>query len=333
MPTSRTDKKLIVITSGDPAGIGPETILKSLSSLSPFKSFTPLIIGDQGVFRKTAKIIKKNFSFILHQKRDNFKSGKDGIKFLDLKNIASKNLRFGVTSSVYGRAAMEYVLRGASVVRSVKGSALVTAPINKESIQAAGFRVAGHTEYLASLTRSKDVTMMLTGGPLKVSLVTRHIPIKDVSKFITKENIIRTTFNTAYALRKFFKIARPRIGIASLNPHAGEGGIFGKEEKRVIKPAADYLKRKIKNVIGPFPADTLFYKAYKGELDSVVCMYHDQGLIPLKMTAFEKGVNLTIGLPFIRTSPDHGTAFDIAGKGKANPSSMIEAIKLAAKIC
>jgi len=174
--------------------------------------------------------------------------------------------------------------------------------------------------------------MMLVGNSLRVSLVTRHIPLKDVPKRLTRGKIIQTTKNTHDALKKFFRIRRPKIAICGLNPHAGEGGVLGMEEKAIISPAVNYLRKKIKGISGPLPADTLFNKAYKGEFDAVVCMYHDQALIPLKMVAFEKGVNMTLGLPFIRTSPDHGTAFDIAGKGKADPSSMIEAIKLAARL-
>lgn len=341
MHTSRLGNKLVVITAGDPAGVGPEIILKSLAKLSSSKKithffrarprFTPLIVGDYDVFKKNAKILRIDISSIVPRNPGNFEIKKGFINFLDLKNVAQGKIPFGKVGKLGGRAAMEYISCGALIAKSLKGAGLVTAPINKASIAKAGFNFAGHTEFLSHITKSKNVTMMLVGEPLRVSLVTRHLAIKNVAKSVTKEKIIRTLRNTDYALRKYFRIQSPKIGIAALNPHAGDGGILGGEEKSVIIPAVNYAKKKIKNskLIGPLPADTLFHKAYKGKLHAVCCMYHDQALIPLKMVAFEKGVNLTIGLPFIRTSPDHGTGFDIAGRGRANPSSMIEAIKLA----
>ncbi|UCD54626.1 MAG: 4-hydroxythreonine-4-phosphate dehydrogenase PdxA [Candidatus Omnitrophota bacterium] len=318
MRISHSGKKLVVITGGDPSGIGPEIILKALTGCSLVKKITPLIIGDYKTFRKNAEILKIDIP--------------SSVRFMDLKNVPPGSFRFGRIDKAYGRASMEYLSRGVSIVKSTRFASLVTAPINKESINKAGFKFPGHTEFLSHITKSKKVTMMLVGGGLRVSLVTRHIPLGEVAGCITKNKIIQTAESTHYALKRFFRIPRPKIGIAGLNPHAGEGGILGKEEKKIILPAVNCLRRKSRGTQGPFAPDTLFYKAYKQELDGVVCMYHDQGLIPLKMVAFDKGVNLTIGLPFIRTSPDHGTGFDIAGKGEASPSSMVEAIKLAAKL-
>ena len=321
MRISHLGKKPVVITGGDPSGIGPEIILKSLTGKKLSKKFTPVVIGDYEVFRKNAKILKLDISKFIGQ-----------TNFVGLKNVALKNFRFGAINKSYGRAAMEYISCGLSIVKKIKGSSLVTAPISKEAINRAGFKFAGHTEFLSHATKEKNVTMMLLGDTLRVSLVTRHTPLKDVAKNLTKDKIIKTVQNTHYALKKLFRIQNPRIGVCALNPHAGEGGLLGKEEKTVIAPALNRLRKKIKLIQGPSPADTLFYKGYKGRVDAIVCMYHDQGLIPLKMVAFDKGVNLTIGLSFIRTSPDHGTGFDIAGKGKANPASMIEAIKLATRL-
>jgi len=329
MPISRSGKKLLVITSGDPAGIGPEIILKLLQRRKLTRKFIPLVIGDWKVFLKVARTLKTDISSIKPHTCQSFDLDEKRTNFLDLDNVNLRNFKFGKVNAAYGRAAMEYLSCGTSLVKSNKSSALVTAPISKEAINKAGFKFAGHTEFLARATKSKKVTMMLAGGPLKVSLVTRHIPLKDVPGSLTRDKIIYTAKNTHYALRKIFKIKNPKIGIAALNPHAGEGGVLGKEERSIIRPAVELLRKKIKGITGPHPADTLFYKAYKGELDAVVSMYHDEGLIPLKMIAFDKGVNITIGLPFMRTSPDHGTAFDIAGKGKADPSSMIEAVKVA----
>ncbi len=333
MRISHSDKKTVVISMGDPAGIGPEVTLKALKKLKHAKARTFIVVGDYEIFQKTAKILRINISSFYSKASQYCKTKSPGIYFVDLKNVNLKNFRFGKSNKATGASSMEYLKAACDIVKMQAGCALVTAPINKSSINKAGFNFPGHTEYLRSLTKNKNVTMMLAGGPLKLSLVSRHVAFRDVPRYITKKRIIETIENTNLALKKYFKIKNPKIGIASLNPHAGDDGLFGKEERRVIKPAVDYLKRKIKGLVGPEASDTLFYKAFTGKLDAIVCMYHDQGLIPLKMIAFETGVNLTIGLPFMRTSPDHGTAFDIAGKGKANPSSMIEAIKLAIQLC
>ncbi len=318
MHISRSSRKKVVITAGDPSGIGPEIILKTLASPSITKKIIPVVVGDMEAFRKAAGSTGKVFP--------------DTVKFMDLKNVPPAKFKFGRIKALFGAASVEYILAGLALVKIMKGAALVNAPINKEAINRAGFRFTGCTELLAFLTGSKNVTMMLAGGDLRVSLVTRHVSLRNVPGNLTRKKIILTTQNTYYALKKIFGIQKPRIGIAALNPHAGEGGFLGKEEKAMISPAVKFIRKKIKGVSGPYPADTLFYKARRGVFDAVICMYHDQGLIPLKMAAFEKGVNITLGLPFIRTSPGHGTGFDIAGKNKADPSSLIEAIKIAAKI-
>ena len=222
--------------------------------------------------------------------------------------------------------AIRWVVEGAA--RCLRGqlAALVTAPITKRLIYSAGYQFEGHTELLAHLAGTKKFAMMLVGGPLRVSLVTIHEPLRAVPGLLTTRRIVDVIDLTRQVCRQF-GIKNARIGGAALNPHAGEGGLFGDEEKRIIRPAVRRTRAS-----GPWPADTLFYKAYRREFDAVVAMYHDQGLGPLKMIAFETGVNVTLGLPFVRTSPDHGTAPDIAGKGIANPASMIAAINLAAEL-
>ncbi|MCQ9206350.1 MAG: 4-hydroxythreonine-4-phosphate dehydrogenase PdxA [Omnitrophica bacterium] len=328
MPTSHSDKKLVVITGGDPRGIGPEVILKALRKLPRTKKFIPLVIGDYEVFQNVARALKIDADSLIRP------VGR-AANFIDLNNFsrpAKKKFRSNNADRLSGKASIEYILRAIVIVKSDRRASIVTAPINKAAINNAGYKWSGHTELFSDITGYKKITMMLTGGPLKVSLATRHLPLGEAVRELSKEKIITAAENTHYALKKFFRIRYPKIGIASLNPHAGESGLLGKEEGRVIRPAVAYLNKRIKGISGPFPADTLFYKAYRKEFDAVVCMYHDQGLIPLKMVAFERGVNLTIGLPFIRTSPDHGTGFDIAGKGTADPSSMIEAIKLAVRL-
>lgn len=328
MPTSHSGKKLVIITAGDPRGIGPEVILKALRKFPRTKKFIPLVIGDYEVFRNAARALKINPDSLIRP------AGR-AANFIDLKNFpppGKKKFRSNNPGRLSGKASVEYIFRAIAIAKSAPGASIVTAPISKAAINSAGYKWSGHTELFSDITRSKKITMMLTGGPLTVSLATRHLPLGEAVRQLTKEKIITAAENTHFALKKLFKIRHPKIGVASLNPHAGEGGLLGNEERSVIRPAVAYLNKRLKGISGPFPADTLFYKAYRKEFDAVVCMYHDQGLIPLKMVAFERGVNLTIGLPFIRTSPDHGTGFDIAGKGIANPSSMIEAIKLAVKL-
>ncbi|MFH1594396.1 MAG: 4-hydroxythreonine-4-phosphate dehydrogenase PdxA [Candidatus Omnitrophota bacterium] len=332
MRTSRSDKTIAVITAGDPSGIGSEIILRSIKDPSVLSKITPVVVGDYDLFLRTAKTLKIDAGPIRPQDPGGFSIKHSGINFIDVKNVSMKSFRFGVTDAHYGRASIDYLRCGVSIVQSHKSSFLVTAPINKASVNKAGFKFAGHTEYLSEMTGAKRVTMMLIGGPLKVTLVTRHIPLGDVSGAITKDGIVGTARNTYHALKDLFGIKDPVIGVTGVNPHSGEEGHLGSEEKEIIAPAVRQLKGLTKNVFGPEPSDTLFHKAYKGEVDAVVCMYHDQAMIPIKMVAFDVGVNLSIGLPFIRTSPGHGTAFDIAGRGKANPSSMIEAIKLGARL-
>jgi 4-hydroxythreonine-4-phosphate dehydrogenase len=227
--------------------------------------------------------------------------------------------------------AVDWVVEGARRCLSGELNALVTAPLSKGLLREAGYRFEGHTELLAHISRTKKFAMMLVGGPLRVALVTIHTPLAKVPRLISASKILNVVELSHDACRKF-GIRRPRIGVAALNPHAGEGGLFGNEERRIIAPAIRRAARKGLDVTGPWPADSLFHKAYQGEFDAVVAMYHDQGLAPLKMIAFDTGVNLTLGLPFVRTSPDHGTAFDIAGQGIARPDSMIAAINLAVQL-
>jgi len=221
----------------------------------------------------------------------------------------------------------------AAARRCLRGelAGVVTAPLAKSLLHEAGQPFPGQTELLAHLARTRRFAMMLVGGPLRVALVTTHASLREVPDLITARRIATVT-ELAHAACRRFGIRSPRIGVAALNPHGGEGGLFGDEEQRLIGPAVKRLARRLPGVSGPWPADTLFHKHYQGEFDAVVCLYHDQGLAPLKMIAFDTGVNLTLGLPFVRTSPDHGTAADIAGRNRARPASMIAAINLAAQL-
>ncbi len=345
-------RPIIGITMGDAAGIGPEIIVKALSKKEIYKVSSPLVIGDgkalsaeckmpfaslripQSIKRSIPRGIegqnaKLKLNSINRIEEARFKFGT--IDLIDLKNIKIERLKIGRINKMAARAAVDYIKKAVSLARKRKLDAIVTAPINKEGLNKAGFKFSGHTELLAHLTRTKNYAMMLVGGPLRVVLVTTHLPLNEVSRSLNKEKIYQT-IELAWDNMKYFGIKKPRIGVVGLNPHAGEEGLFGKEEKEFIIPAMKKAKKKGIKVEGPIPPDTVFYRALKGEFDCVVCMYHDQGLIPLKMLAFDKGVNVTLGLPIIRTSVDHGTAYEIAGKGIANPQSLIEAIKLAAKL-
>jgi 4-hydroxythreonine-4-phosphate dehydrogenase len=237
----------------------------------------------------------------------------------------------GVLSAEAGRAAYELIVRATGDAQAGVVDAVATAPINKEAFQLAGLPWSGHTDLLAHLTDAKQVAMMFESDALRVVLATVHIPLSQVSKAITREGLEGTIRLTAEALPRFIKMP-PRIAVAGLNPHAGEHGLFGHEDDRVIAPAIVSSRNRGIDVAGPFPADTVFVRAVRGEFDVVVACYHDQGLIPVKLLAFGKAVNVTLGLPIVRTSVDHGTAFDIAGKGVADAGSMIAAVRLAARL-
>ena len=311
----RKNKLRCAITMGDPAGIGPEVVLKALRDEKIQQLANFLIIGNSGVFEKTAHLSKIKL--------------KKGITLLDT-GVISK-LVFGQAIPAYGKVALHCIKEALQLIKAKEIDILVTAPLNKHTINQAGYNFRGHTEYLAGATKTKNFAMMLLGGPLRVVLVTRHIALKDVARTLTAKQIYQTLRLTTDALRRYFGISHPRIGVCGLNPHCGDEGIIGKEEIKIIQPAIVRAKHFAK-IVGPLPADALFYFALQDKFDACVAMYHDQGLIPLKMLAMHQGVNLTLGLPFVRTSPSHGTAYDIAGKNKANPGSMIAAIKLAVKI-
>ncbi len=231
-----------------------------------------------------------------------------------------------------GDAAYRAILAAVELVRAGVADAIVTAPISKANLNAAGHDVPGHTELLADLSRARRVRMMMAAPDLRVVLATTHVSIRALPDLLTRRVVLDTILTAHEAMQRQFGVRRPRLAICGLNPHAGEGGLFGHEDERVIRPAVADARRRRIDAIGPLPADTVFAHAIGGAYDAVVCMYHDQGLAPFKLVHFADGVNVTLGLPFVRTSPDHGTAFDIAGKGVAYPSSMISAIRLAAQL-
>jgi len=244
---------------------------------------------------------------------------------------AGESFAAGVLSAEAGRAAYDAILRAVADATSGAVAAIATAPINKEAFRLAGLPWSGHTDLLAHLTGARDVAMMFHSDVLRVVLATIHIALADVPRTLTSALMERTIALTSRELARFDKVA-PRIGVAGLNPHAGEHGLFGREDMDAIAPAVDACQRRGIDVKGPFPADTVFVRAQRGEFDVVVACYHDQGLIPVKLVAFGKAVNVTLGLPIVRTSVDHGTAFDIAGTGAADPESMVAAVLLAARL-
>lgn len=335
-------KPVIAITMGDAAGVGPEVIAKALSSEDIYDTCDPIVIGDAKVMEQAVEIA--GASIHVNSIRDFRDAGfKYGVMdVLDLENIDLQNLKMGQVSSMAGKAAVEYVEKAVELGSHGQIHAIATAPINKEAINKAGYDYPGHTELLAYLTNTRDYAMMLAIGPLRVTHVTTHASLRKACMMIRKERVYKVIKLTYEALISIGK-REPRIAVASLNPHSGEGGLFGFEENREIRPAVDLAQRERIDVEGPLPADTVFAKARGGAYDAVVAMYHDQGHIPVKLLGLEwneeqkkwtsvSGVNITVGLPLIRTSVDHGTAFGKAGKGTASPQSMIEAIELAAEM-
>ena len=323
-------RSLIAVTMGDPSGIGGEVALKALFKLVKNSKSNFLLIGDFKHLVQLTKKFKIHLPLVWVNDPELARGLKNQVGVLDLGGV--KKIQWGKITSTNGTAAVRYILQGAKLALTGQVDALVTAPICKESIHKAGCRFPGHTELLAHLSGTKFFAMMMVGGPFKIVLQSIHLSLKDSLSKITPSLVWEKLELTEKTLRNWFGILKPRIAIAGVNPHAGENGAFGKEEIRILKPVIAKARKRGWEVTGPHPPDTLYYWASKGKYDAVLCMYHDQGLIPFKLVSFEQGVNMTLGLPFIRTSPDHGTAFDIAGKGNADPSSMIAAIRLAGQL-
>lgn len=322
-------KPRIAISMGDPTGIGPEVTLGALAKPRVRQLLAPVLVGDLDLYRETAAALRLPLRFVAAPDAT-FPAGR--IPVVPVAHLPAKQRRPGHPTCAGGRAAYDAIREAVRLVEAAHADALVTAPICKANLAAAGTRAAGHTELLAKLTRSEPVRMMMVGDRLRVVLVTTHVSIARLPKSLSRRLVLDTILLTHSTLKDRFGLARPRIAVTGLNPHAGEGGLFGDEEARLISPAVRDASRKRIRVGGPFPADSIFPRAVAGEFDAVVCMYHDQALAPFKLLHFADGVNFTTGLPFVRTSPDHGTAHDIAGSGKADPSSMTAALVLAAKL-
>ena len=324
-------KPVVAVTMGDPAGIGPEIVLKALTHPAVRRDCRPLVIGDWGVLSRGLRKSASKRELVQWEQGRPWPNS-NVIVIHSLSSLSPAQSKPGIPSRACGDAVYLYVTEAAKLALSGTVDAIATAPLNKKVLQMAGHRYPGHTELLAELAGVPECRMMLLGGKLKVVLATVHLPLMRVAGELTSRKIRVTLELADRALRKYFDCARPRLAVAALNPHAGEDEIFGHEEKKIIFPAVREAKRRGIRVFGPFPADSLFYQAARGDYDAVICMYHDQALIPLKLLHFIGGVALTLGLPFVRTSVDHGTAYDIAGKNKADATSMKEAILLAARL-
>jgi 4-phospho-D-threonate 3-dehydrogenase / 4-phospho-D-erythronate 3-dehydrogenase len=326
------EKPILGITIGDVAGIGPEIIAKACLEPEIYLLCRPILIGDIKIFQDSKRFPVKSFSVKAISKPSEavFEFGR--INIINVDNIKMDELKIGQVQKMCGQAAVEYIKEAVRLAMAGEIKGVVTAPISKEAMHLAGFKYNGHTELLAELTKTSKYVMLLTGGTLKVILLTRHMALKEVSKNITAEKIMEAIVLGDKGLR-FFGIESPRIVVCGLNPHIGEGGILGNEEKDILIPAVNQAKKKGYHVEGPISSDSAFYYAAGGKYDLAIAMYHDQGMIPIKLLAYKRGVNMTLGLPFVRTSPCHGTAFDLAGKWVADSGSMLEALKVAAKAC
>ena len=322
-------KPLIAITIGDFNGIGPEIALKAMLHPTVKKMCKPVLIGPWGIFEHTADLLK--FKMKLEQATLTSLQGMLH-PVLDIADGIGADIHYGSPTRASGRSAGIAIERAVELCVRGKIQAMVTAPVSKKALNMAGYNFPGQTEMIALLSRSQRVAMMLVSDTMRVGLVTIHTGIKDVAAQISKDKIVEKIGIVNESLKKDFRVKKPRLAILALNPHAGEHGLIGSEEEESILPAMTESKNSGILTEGPFPADAFFgtdsYKKY----DAIIAMYHDQGLIPLKMTSFGRGVNFSAGLQIIRTSPDHGTAYDIAGKNKASILSMLEAITLAVRI-
>ena len=323
----------IAITIGEPAGIGPDVILQSWVQRKQLKPF--YVLGDIELLQKRARMMGIKVPISTTSADNAERIFNDALPVVPLKNQLTSGP--GVANTSDGAGVIEAIETAVDQIKSGKARAMVTAPINKKSLYDAGFSHPGHTEFLASLAEGWgggnggvfQPVMMLAGPKLRAVPVTIHIPIAEVPSSLTTEKIIETATITAMDLKYRFGIASPILAISGLNPHAGEEGAMGSEDRVIIKPAITALNASGITAVGPLPADTMFHERARASYDVAICMYHDQALIPAKALDFDHTVNVTLGLPFIRTSPDHGTAFDIAGSGRADPSSMIAAIQMA----
>jgi 4-hydroxy-L-threonine phosphate dehydrogenase PdxA len=347
-------RPLLAITMGDPAGVGPEVIAKALEHAEVWEFCRPLVVGDARWMAEAARLVGARRAVRALGAPGEAGEG-DHMDVLDLANVDAGRLTRGRVSAEAGQAAYGYIQHAVRLALAGEAAGVVTGPINKEALRAAGLRHAGHTEILADMCGARGVAMMLVAGRLRVSHASTHVSLRQAVERLNAERIEQVIHLTHSALLRLALPARPlacvpqagqagiraravagraapRIAVAGLNPHAGEGGLFGSEEQEIIAPAVEMARAAGIDASGPFPPDSVFVRASQGEFDAVVAMYHDQGHIAVKLLGFFEGVNVTLGLPIIRTSVDHGTAFDIAGTGRADERSLLAALRLAARM-
>ncbi len=323
-------KPVIGIPMGDPAGIGPEIILKALAEDEIYDICTPVVIGSADVLNKIERVVKSGLKLNKISRTTDAKSTPGTVDIIDLNNIDANALEWGIINGNAGKAAYEYIVKAAELGMHGDFNAIATTPINKESIKAGKVDFIGHTEMLAHLSETEDPLTMFQVRNMRVFFLSRHLSLRDACDAVKKDKVKTYIKRSLDALQRL-GIKNPLLAVAGLNPHNGEHGMFGDEEVREISPAVEECTAEGLNVIGPIPGDSVFAMALKGRYDGVLSMYHDQGHIATKTVDFERTISLTIGMPFLRTSVDHGTAFDIAGKGIASGVSMYEAIRLAAE--
>jgi len=316
---------------GDAAGVGPEIIVKALRLKEIYDVCRPLVLADAAIISDVIKSLNSTLKLRRVRSPNEVKGEFGTVDIIDLNNLDRKEVIPGQICIACARAAMEYIVESAELAQQGKVKAVVTAPINKEAIIQAGYGDVGHLEFFARITHAAEYATMLVSGPLRVVHLTTHYSLKEACERVSKEKILAKLRLTHDSLQRW-GINYPRIAVAALNPHAGEGGLLGSEEIEQIQPAVKEAQESGINALGPFPADSVFTRAIGGEFDVVLAMYHDQGHIPIKVYGFERSISVALGLPFIRTSVDHGTAFDIAGKGIASSESLEEAIKVAVRL-
>ncbi|HXQ20035.1 MAG TPA: 4-hydroxythreonine-4-phosphate dehydrogenase PdxA [Candidatus Acidoferrales bacterium] len=329
---TRRRRVRLAVTMGDPAGIGPEVVLKAITARTVAPLIDPILVGDPAVWHETARRLGVRLHIV-----DVAAPARPGCVALAATSALPARYRVsgpphGTRAAACGEAAYAAILAAVRLVQDGRAAGIVTAPISKAHVAAAGHDIPGHTELLAALCGGVPVRMMMAGPRLRVVLVTTHLALAEVPRRLSRDGVLETIRLADAALRGWFGLATPRLAVTGLNPHAGEHGRFGDEEERVIAPAVRAARRRGIAAAGPLAADGVFGLALADGYDAIVCMYHDQGLAPFKLLHFADGVNVTLGLPFVRTSPDHGTAFDIAGSGKADARSMIAALQLAARL-
>ena len=328
-PRPRRVLPRIGITMGDPAGIGPEVVLKAVAEEEIRRACIPVIIGDAQLLAHTARTLDLQSGYDIVRAEEPFPEHSEPVIY-HLDNIAGL-IEPGIESGAAGKAAGGYIEAAVELCAAGSIDAVATAPINKRALFLGGYSFPGHTEFFAHLTGSEEYAMAFVAGNLRIVLLSTHVPLAEAIRLVERDRIVSRINLTNRELQRW-GIEKPRLAVAALNPHGAEGGLFGVEEASEIMPAIDSCRRDEINVQGPFSADTVFLRASRGEFDGVIACYHDQAMIPVKCLSFGEAVNVTLGLPFIRTSVDHGTAFDIAGKGLAEHSSMVAAIKLAAEL-